>query len=105
MVTEKDVIEILKKKFIPEKAADLKKKFVAEYAVQGGGTWHLVIENKKAEFFEGPAEKSVCKMTFTDVESWYKLAIGELDGIAARVQSYSHGRACRCIPTCARATV
>jgi len=83
MVTEEEVIEILKKKFIPERAADLKKKFVAEYAVENGGTWHIIIENQKAEFVKGPAEKHICKMTFIDVESWYQLAIGELDGIAA----------------------
>jgi putative sterol carrier protein len=83
MVSEKDVIEVLKKKFNPEKAADLTKKFVAEYAVEGGGIWHVVIENQKAEFIEGPAEKKLCKMTFIDVESWYQLAAGELDGMAA----------------------
>ena len=83
MVTEKDVIEILKKAFDPEKAADLKKKFVAEYAVEGGETWHVIIENKTATFIEGPAEKKICKMTFDSVESWRQLASKELDGIAA----------------------
>ena len=83
MVTEEEVVEILKKNFIPENAADLKKKFVAEYAVENGGTWHIVIENQKLEFIKGPAEKKLCKMTFIDVESWYQMAIGELDGMAA----------------------
>lgn len=83
MVTEEEVIEILKKNFIPEKAADLKKKFVAVYAVENGGTWYLIIENQKIEFFKGLPEKYLCKMTFVDVESWYKLATGKLDGISS----------------------
>ena len=83
MVTEKDIIAVLKKSFIPAKAADLTKKFVANYVVEGGGKWHVVIENGKAEFFEGPAEKAVCKMTFSDVDSWYQMATKKLDGIAA----------------------
>ncbi len=83
MVTENEIIEILKKAFDPEKAADLKKTFVAEYAVEGGGTWHVIIENKTAKFVEGPAEKKLCKMTFDSVESWHQLATKEIDGIAA----------------------
>jgi putative sterol carrier protein len=83
MVTEEDIIELLKKKFNPEKAADLKKRFVAVYAVENGGTWQFIIENQKLEIIKGPAEKYVCKMTFIDVESWYKLATGEIDGMAA----------------------
>lgn len=83
MVTEKDIVEILKKSFDPAKAADLTKKFVAEYSVEGGQTWHVVIENQKCEFFEGPAEKKICKMTFDSVESWHLMATKQLDGIAA----------------------
>ena len=83
MVTEEEIVAYLEKSFLPEKAADLRKKFVAEYAVEGGGTWHVVIENQTATFHKGPAEKYICKMTFIDVESWYQLATRELDGIAA----------------------
>ena len=83
MVTGQDIVELLKKSFLPEKAADLTKKFVAEYRIEGNGTWHVVIENQKAEFFEGPAERAICTMTFDTVESWYQLANKEIDGIAA----------------------
>lgn len=83
MATEEEIIEILKKSFKPEEAAGMTKKFVAEYAVEGGGTWHVIVENQKCQFVKGPAEKKICKMTFDTVDSWYQLATKQLDGIAA----------------------
>ena len=83
MVTVEEIVEILKKNFKPEEAADLRKIFVAEYAVEGGETWHVIVENQKCKFVKGPAEKKICKMTFDTIDSWYDLATGKLDGIAA----------------------
>ncbi|MHA1268838.1 MAG: SCP2 sterol-binding domain-containing protein [Candidatus Helarchaeota archaeon] len=82
MSTAEDGFELVKKKFIPEKAKDVKK-LIVQYIIEGdgGGKWYAVVENQKISIFEGTADKAQATMTFVNVNAFLKMIKGEIDGI------------------------
>ncbi len=85
MVDVNEGFEIMKKKFKPEVAKEIKKKLVVQYKIDGpgGGSWQLILENGKMEIVEGEKEKAVLTFSYDSATSFLGIQNGEIDGIQA----------------------
>jgi putative sterol carrier protein len=88
MVFAKDVFENMIKNFNKDAALEFKKKIAFQYEIKGdgGGTWHIILDNGNYELLEGPAERAVITYVFNSAESFHKVTTGEVDGIQAYTQ-------------------
>lgn len=88
--TVEDCFQIMKKNFDKELAGELKKKLVAQLIVEGegGGKWHVIIDNQEIQFLKGEAENPRITITYDSVKSFYQIVLGEIDG----VQAYTMGK-------------
>ncbi len=75
----------MKKMFKKDVAAGFKKKVVIQYNIagDGGGKWHLIIENGDYKINEGAIEKPNAELNFDSAASFYGVTIGEINGIKA----------------------
>lgn len=82
MSTVEDGLELVKQKFNPEKAKDVKK-LVMQYVIEGegGGKWYATVENQEIKIEEGEAERSQATMKFVSVDAFLKMIKGEVDGM------------------------
>ncbi len=74
--------ETLPQRFKPAGAAGVKATFQFELAGDGGGTWHVVVDDGTMAIHEGPSEKpsSTIKMK---AEDYVKMVNGQLNGTVA----------------------
>ena len=88
MVTAKDVIDNMLKNFNKDAALEFKKRITFQYEIKGdgGGTWHIILDNGNYELLEGPAERAAITYIFNSAESFQKVITGEVDGIQAYTQ-------------------
>lgn len=85
MVEIQEGFDLMKKKFKPEVAKEIKKKLVVQYNIAGvnGGSWQLILDNGKMEIVEGEKEKAVLTFSYDTAESFLGIQNGEIDGIQA----------------------
>ncbi len=88
MVIIQDVFDFMKKNFNKDAALEFKKKIAFQYEIKGdgGGTWHIILDEGNYELLEGPAERAVITYIFNSVDSFYRVTTGEIDGIQAYTQ-------------------
>ena len=78
----KEYFETLPARFVAKAAKGLKAVFQFELAGDGGGTYHVTVDDGTMAVAEGPAEKPSATLKMS-AEHYVKMANGELNGAMA----------------------
>jgi hypothetical protein len=78
----------MKANYNTEKATKLENplKIVYEISGEGGGCWSMVCNTDSLEINEGEIEGYEAKITYRDLESFFKVSNGEISGLKAYVK-------------------
>lgn len=85
MVEVQEVFDFMKKVFKKDLAAGFKRKIVIQYNIGKSNPekYQVSLENSELKFSNGTPEKASAEVTFDSIDSFYKVTIGELEGMKA----------------------